>query len=97
MVTGTKGTAESDNRWAVINFSVFVLLTPAEDGYENELKFCDLFEYNDQFLEEQDSFSTHPHPGDQDEIVEEHTHSDTTSSVLSTTNTSHKHYQHEQH
>ena len=73
------------------------VLTPAEDRNEEELKGCDLFEYDDQFLEEKNSFCPHPHPGDQYEIVEEHTHSDTTSSVLSTTNTSHKHYQHEQH
>ena len=73
------------------------LLTPADDGYEEKFEFSDMFEYDDQFLEEKNSFCPHPHPGDQYEIVEEHTHSDTTSSVLSTTNTSHKHYQHEQH
>ena len=73
------------------------LLTPADDRYQEELRICDLFKYDDQLDKKKDCFCPHPHPGDQYEVVEEHTHSDTTSSVLSTTNINHKHYQHEQH
>ena len=73
----------------------YTKLTPANDWKYDQVFHRNSNEDYHQFLEEENSFCRHPHPGDQDEVVEEHTHSNATSSVLSTINTSHKHYQHQ--
>ena len=73
------------------------LLTPTDKRY-NDDEYCSSFlEHKYQFLKEEDSFSSHPHPGHQDEVMEEHTHSDTASCVLCPVNTSHKHHQEQYH
>ena len=73
------------------------LLTPTDKRY-NDDEYCSSFlEHKYQFLKEEDSFSSHPHPGHQDEVVEEHTHSDAASCVLCPVNTSHKHHQEQYH
>ena len=65
-------------------------LTPADEGDQQNVAVCDLSEHNDEFLEHEQSLSSHPHPCHQGKVVYEHANCDAASSIFCPVDASHK-------
>ena len=76
---------------------MFAALTPADEGYDDNVSGGDSTKDNDQFLEHEDSLCPHPHDGGQSEVVDEHRDCHTASLLLSLSHTGHKHKEHKEH
>lgn len=96
ITTGMMGTTAKENKFIHTSLHSQRVLTPADKGHDDNVSRSDLDKDNGQFLEHEHGLCSHPHHGNQSEVVDEDRHCDTAFKHVSPVNTHHKHHQHGQ-